>query len=188
MFDHFDFIAPLYDRIVRLPVSSRLCELLKLPTDGILLDAGGGTGRVSSRLRSVVEKLIICDFSLPMLKQAQAKHGLYSVQTRAEQLPFDDGTFDRVIVVDALHHFFDQQAAIRDLIRVLKPEGRLVIEEPDRNRWIVKILVVAEKMAFMRSRIHTMTEILDMVTAEGMTACIEHGNGFASWVVADKKK
>ena len=49
MFDHFDFIAPLYDRIVRLPVSSRLCELLKLPTDGILLDAGGGTGRVSSR-------------------------------------------------------------------------------------------------------------------------------------------
>ena len=188
MFDHFDFIAPLYDRIVRLSVSSRLCELLKLPTDGILLDAGGGTGRVSSRLRSVVEKLIICDFSLPMLKQAQAKHGLYSVQTRAEQLPFDDGTFDRVIVVDALHHFFDQQAAIRDIIRVLKPEGRLVIEEPDRNRWIVKILVVAEKMAFMRSRIHTMTEILDMVTAEGMTACIEHGNGFASWVVADKKK
>ena len=188
MFDHFDFIAPLYDRIVRLPVSSRLCELLKLPTDGILLDAGGGTGRVSSRLRSVVEKLIICDFSLPMLKRAQAKHGLYSVQTRAEQLPFADGTFDRVIVVDALHHFFDQQAAIRDLIRVLKPEGRLVIEEPDRNRLIVKILVVAEKMAFMRSRIHAMTEILDMVTAEGMTACIEHGNGFASWVVADKKK
>jgi len=116
-----------------------------------------------------------------MLKRAQAKHGLYSVQTRAEQLPFADGTFDRVIVVDALHHFFDQQAAIRDLIRVLKPEGRLVIEEPDRNRLIVKILVVAEKMAFMRSRIHTMTEILDMVTAEGMTACIEHGNGFASW-------
>jgi hypothetical protein len=71
---------------------------------------------------------------------------------------------------------------------VLKPEGRLVIEEPDRNRLIVKILVVAEKMAFMRSRIHTMTEILDMVTAEGMTACIERGNGFASWIVADKKK
>jgi demethylmenaquinone methyltransferase/2-methoxy-6-polyprenyl-1,4-benzoquinol methylase len=188
MFDHFDFIAPLYDRIVRLPVSSRLCELLKLPTDGSLLDAGGGTGRVSSRLRSAVGKLIICDFSLPMLKQAQAKHGLYSVKTRAEQLPFADDTFDRVIVVDALHHFFDQQAAIRDLIRVLRPEGRLVIEEPDRNRLIVKILVVAEKMAFMRSRIHRMTEILDMVTAEGMTACIERGHGFASWVVADKKK
>jgi len=65
MFDHFDFIAPLYDRIVRLPVSSRLCELLKLPTDGILLDAGGGTGRVSSRLRSVVANSLSVTFPSP---------------------------------------------------------------------------------------------------------------------------
>jgi ubiquinone/menaquinone biosynthesis C-methylase UbiE len=187
MFDHFDFIAPLYDRIVRIPVSPRLCELLKLPTDGTLLDAGGGTGRVSARLRSVVDQLIVCDFSFPMLQQAQARNGLYVVRAKAETLPFADDTFDRVLVVDALHHFFDQQAAIRDLMRVLKPGGRLVIEEPDRERWMIRLLVVAEKIAFMRSRIHTMKEILDMVASIGASARIERGNSFTSWVVADKK-
>jgi ubiquinone/menaquinone biosynthesis C-methylase UbiE len=186
MLDHFDWIAPIYDRIVRLPVSSRILELLKLPTNGNLLDAGGGTGRVSSRLNLSAGRLVVSDFSLPMLKQAKARHGLHSVRARAEQLPFADAIFDRVIAVDALHHFFDQRKAIREFVRVLKPEGRLVIEEPDRDRLIVKMLAVAEKTILMRSRIHSMNEILAMVSAEGVNACIERGSGFASWVVADK--
>lgn len=188
MFNHFDWIAPIYDRIVQLPVSDRLQELLKLPVNGNLLDAGGGTGRVSSRLISSTSRLVIADFSLPMLKQARARHGLNALRARAEQLPFADATFDRVIAVDALHHFFDQRTAIREFVRVLRPEGRLVIEEPDRDRLIVKVLAAAEKMILMRSRIHSMSEILILVAAEGMTACIERGSGFASWVVADKMR
>lgn len=186
MFDHFDWIAPIYDRIVRLPVSNRIHELLKLPGNGKILDAGGGTGRVSSRLNSPTSRFVVSDFSLPMLRQARDRHGLHAVRARAEQLPFADATFDRVIAVDALHHFFDQRTAIREFVRVLRPEGRLVIEEPDRDRFVVKVLAMAEKMILMRSRIHSMNEILTMVASEGMTARIERGNGFASWVVADK--
>ncbi len=188
MFNHFDWIAPIYDRIVRLPVSDRLHELLKLPVSGILLDAGGGTGRVSSRLNSFAGRLVVSDFSLPMLRQARTRHGLNALRARAEELPFADATFDRVIAVDALHHFFDQRKAIREFVRVLRSEGRLVIEEPDRDRLIVKILAAAEKTILMRSRIHSMNEILSMVAAEGMTAWIERGSGFASWVVADKAR
>lgn len=186
MFDHFDFIAPWYDRIVRLPVSARLTELLKLSRNVVLLDAGGGTGRSSFHLRPMVGRLVICDFSLPMLKQAQAKGGMHVAQSRAEQLPFRDGLFDRVMIIDAFHHFFDQQAAIREIIRVLKPGGRLVIEEPDRQRRIIKLLAVAEKMVLMCSRIHTMTDILGMIAACGLDAQIEQGNGFTSWIIADK--
>ena len=186
MLDHFDWIAPIYDRIVRLPVSNRIHELLKLPDNGKLLDAGGGTGRVSSRLNSSAARIVLADFSLPMLRRARDRHGLHAVRARAEQLPFADAVFDRVIAVDALHHFFDQRTAIREFVRVLKPKGRIVIEEPDRDRLIVKVLAVAEKMILMRSRIHSMNEIRSMVAAEGTTACIERGDGFASRVVADK--
>jgi ubiquinone/menaquinone biosynthesis C-methylase UbiE len=186
MFDHFDFIAPWYDRIVRLPVSSRLTELLKLPGDAILLDASGGTGRSSSHLRPMVANLVVCDLSLPMLRQAQDKGGMLLVQTRAEKLPFREGIFDRVMVIDALHHFFDQQAAIGELIRVLKPEGRLIIEEPDRRHWTIKLLAIAEKMVGMRSHIHGIADIVNRIAAEGLVAQVVWGDGFTSWVVADK--
>ena len=42
-FDHFDFLAPLYDRVIRVPEDDRLGELLGLPIAGRLLDAGGGS-------------------------------------------------------------------------------------------------------------------------------------------------
>lgn len=186
MFDHFDFIAPWYDRIVRLASSPHMKDALKLPLDGILLDVGGGTGRSSLHLRPLVGRLVICDFSFPMLRQAWIKGGMELTQARAEALPFRSGVFDRVMVVDALHHFFDLRTSIREFVRVLKPGGRLLIEEPERRHWIIKILAVLEKIAFMRSHIHGMAEIAGMIAAEGLAPRIENGNRFTSWIIADK--
>ena len=50
IFDHFDFLAPIYDRVIRAPGESPLLELLSPPSPGWLLDAGGGTGRVAAAL------------------------------------------------------------------------------------------------------------------------------------------
>lgn len=186
MFSHFDLIAPWYDRIVRLSVSPRLSDALKLPHAGNLLDVGGGTGRSSHHLHSLVKSLVICDFSLPMLRQARAKGAADTLQSRAEALPFRDGAFDRIMVVDALHHFFDQQAAIRELIRVLKPGGLLLIEEPDRRHMIIKVLAVVEKLLLMRSRIYTIAEIAAALHAGGLATRTEDGNIFTSWIIGEK--
>ena len=53
MLDHFDLIASIYDRLIGPPETERLQQLLKLPTDGWLLDGGGGTGRVSAHLNGL---------------------------------------------------------------------------------------------------------------------------------------
>ena len=187
MLDHFDLIASIYDRLIGPPDTRRLRQLLQLPTAGRLLDGGGGTGRVSSHLRSLAGQTVISDLSRRMLQKALEKH-LNPVCAHVERLPFGDGCFDRILVVDALHHFCDQQEAIEDLLRVLKPGGRLVIEEPDFNHKGVKVLSLIEKLLLMRSHFYAPEKIRDMIAGQGYPAAIENDGRYTAWIVADKKQ
>lgn len=186
MRDHFGFFAPFYDRLFGPPDPAHLLDFLQLPAAGRMLDVGGGTGRVSCQLRPYVDVLHLNDFSLKMLQQAQTKGLCCPSASQAEKLPFPDNCFERVLVVDALHHFFDQKAAIGELARVLKPGGRLVIEEPDRQHFVVKMVALVEKALLMDSHFHYPQEIQDMVSAHGLDVSLERDGRFAAWVIADK--
>lgn len=183
---YFDMLAPIYDRIIGQADPEKLLQLLQLPISGWLLEAGGGTGRISTLLRPLVGGLVLSDLSQSMLKQSRLKGNLLPVLGVAERLPFPDSAFDRVLVVDALHHFHDQRLAIGELIRVLKPGGRMVIEEPDINRWQGKLVALAEKVALMGSHFYPPEAIQAMVAIYGLSARVESDGGFAAWVVADK--
>ena len=185
MLDHFDLIASIYDRLIGPPETERLQQLLKLPTHGWLLDGGGGTGRVSAHLNGLAAHIVVSDLCLRMLKKAREKK-VRPVQAHVEHLPFADEFFDRVLVVDALHHFCDQREAIEDLLRVLKPGGRLVIEEPDLHHKGVKLLALAEKILLMRSHFYSPQKILEMIASCGHSAKIENDGRYTAWVVAEK--
>ena len=183
--DHFGLLAPYYERFIKPKPPEKLWEIAKMPTDGALLDIGGGTGRIAQFMRTKASQVVVADLSLDMLHQARDKGGLDTTCAISEQLPFRAETFDRVLMVDALHHVYDQKRTIDELWRVLKPGGRLVIEEPDLNTFAVKLVAIAEKIALMRSHFLAPNAIIALFDEHTQGARYIK-DGHTAWVIVDK--
>ena len=187
LLDHFDILAPLYERVFPPGDSQDLCARLGLPVAGALLDAGGGTGRLAQLMRGKAGRIVVADLSLRMLAEANKKEGLNPVCALSEKLPFPDGFFERILMVDAFHHVFSQQQTAQELWRMLQPGGRLVIEEPDVDSFAVKWIAFAEKLALMRSHFFPPRRIAALFRFPGARVTIETGNHTA-WITAEKAK
>ncbi len=185
-FNHFDFLAPYYDRFEKNSDPTRLCDLSGLPASGLLLDVGGGTGRKSYPLMKMVAGIVIADSSMGMLSQANMKGGLTTICSQSEQLPFEDESFERVIMVDALHHVSDYRVTTYEMWRVVKPGGRIVIEEPDIHTTPVKIMAIIEKLALMRSHFISPQNIAHSFDYKDAKVNIEIEESTA-WIVIDKQ-
>jgi demethylmenaquinone methyltransferase/2-methoxy-6-polyprenyl-1,4-benzoquinol methylase len=187
LFDHFDWVAPYYERVFGAQRADQLLVHLALEPGGSLLDIGGGTGQIAAQLASGVERACVLEPSPGMLAQGQSK-GLCLVQGVAERLPFPSGSVDRILMVDVFHHLRDQGQTARECVRVLAPGGRLVIQEPDIHHWMVKLVALGEKLLLMRSHFYTAPEIQAMFgrTAEGSCAVRAEQREHTVWVIVDK--
>ncbi len=165
MTNPFDIVAPLYDRALHYHGEDKLRDLLQAKPSERMLDIGGGTGRVSQSLSRHC-LVIVCDPSLGMLRQAHQK-GLNVYRGVAEHLPFLDGTFDRALMVDAFHHFRDHHVAAQEALRVLRPGGRLVIEEPNARHWAFKLIALGERLLSMRSHFHSIADLTGIFEKSG---------------------
>jgi ubiquinone/menaquinone biosynthesis C-methylase UbiE len=102
------------------------------PTD-VALDIATGAGHTALALAPHVAQVTAYDLTEPMLAETArnaAARGLSNLATRqgpAESLPFADATFDIVTVRQAPHHFADVRAAVREMARVARPGGRVII-------------------------------------------------------------
>jgi ubiquinone/menaquinone biosynthesis C-methylase UbiE len=183
-FDHFAAIAHLYARVT-YSKADVMRAVAELPVKGILLDVGGGTGRVSSAIRDLVEEVVIADVSLGMLKQA-SRAALNPVCGGSESLPFADNSFERVIMVDALHHVVNHAESANEMFRVLKPGGLLIIEEPDIRTFGVKLIAIAEKLLLMRSHFLAPDEIMKLFASFASGEKKIKSEDGTAWVVIKK--
>lgn len=103
----------------------RLVQELEVQRDGLVLDLGAGTGKLTRLLASTGARLVALD-PVEAMRKACAELVPQALVTGgvAESLPFCDGSFDGVVAGQAFH-WFDGPRALGEIHRTLKPSGRL---------------------------------------------------------------
>lgn len=101
------------------------------------LDVCCGTGDLALALRRAGASTVGTDFCQPMLRHAQQKSAALDPQRRPEAwlaadtlaLPFDDASFDLVTVAFGIRNVADPVAGLREMARVVRPKGRVIVLE-----------------------------------------------------------
>ena len=110
-----------------------------------LLDMGCGGGRHAFATMRRGATVVALDYDASELKEVRATRGAMieageipadapggEVNGDALRLPFPDASFDRIIASEVLEHLWDDSRAISELVRVLRPGGRLAVTVPSR--------------------------------------------------------
>ena len=103
--------------------------------EALVLDVACGTGDLSLLLfESTGARVVGTDFCRPMLSIAAGKlpNEITLVEGDALSLPFKDGTFDAVTIAFGLRNLSDVNSGLKELKRVLKPQGRVAVLEFSR--------------------------------------------------------
>ena len=115
---------------------SKVVEAVDPAYGEVVLDLAAGTGTSSEPFAERGATVVPCDFSLGMLRVGkQARPDLPFTAGDGMRLPFRDGTFDAVTISFGLRNIVDPAAGLRELARVTKPGGRLVVCEFSSPTW-----------------------------------------------------
>jgi demethylmenaquinone methyltransferase/2-methoxy-6-polyprenyl-1,4-benzoquinol methylase len=133
----FDAVADGYDRMNAVMTFGQerrwrdvVARELSLRPGDRVLDLAAGTGASSMPFHSAGANVVACDFSQGMLAVGRREHPqLDLVAGDALRLPFRDGVFDAVTISFGLRNVADIDAALRELARVTRTHGRLVVLE-----------------------------------------------------------
>jgi ubiquinone/menaquinone biosynthesis C-methylase UbiE len=134
----FDDWPETYDRWFTTPIGTLvkkyeeelILDLLRPLPGEIILDAGCGTGVFTLDILSFGLHVIGLDISLPMLMKAVQKAKEYPFQVvlaDMSNLPFQKNSFDKVVSITALEFIKDAKDAVRELFRVTKKGGCVVV-------------------------------------------------------------
>ena len=118
-------------------------DRLKLEEEHMVLDLGCGFGRHAFEVLRRGAEVVACDMALNELHEVRATYaamaevgeikitsGAFTSAGDATRLPFQDETFDRIIASEVLEHIHNDEDALSELFRVLKPQGILAITVP----------------------------------------------------------
>ena len=160
-----------------------------------VLDVGCGPGHTALRFAPRVQQVVAVDPTDTMLAQGRAlarERGLANLrfeQASAERLPYPEESFDRVVSRQSAHHWSDVPAAAREIRRVLRGDGLLVLidtfapEDDELDAFLNRIELLRDPSHVRDRRVSEWTALMAEAAVElEARASWELGIEFTSWV------
>jgi len=140
---YFDQVAPQWDSLRQAFFSNRVREkayaVAGAREGAVAVDVGAGTGFITEGLLQRGLQVIAVDSSQAMLAEMSRKFaaakGIEYRLAEADRLPLPDETVDYVFANMVLHHLEEPPKAIKEMVRILKPGGRLVVTDLDEHHF-----------------------------------------------------
>lgn len=174
-----------------------LAELEKEPFDAVL-DVGCGTGAVLALLHEKYPdgRYVGLDLTPEMIEVARTKvaPGMEFVVGDAENLPFDEASFDAVLCSNSFHHYPNPAAFLAGALRVLRPGGRLILRDytsSDPVVWLMNHveLPLARLVGHGDVRVFRQREFVELAQAAGFEVLVmEAQKGFRAHLVARRPR
>lgn len=125
----YDFFENLINRQVYQKLGPACASLLE--GNDCILECACGTGIITKTAAGACRRLFACDLSRNMLQKARQacrkQNNVRFLQADITHLPYADHTFDKVIAGNVLHLLDDPHQALKELCRVCKPGGLLIL-------------------------------------------------------------
>ncbi|HKK74288.1 MAG TPA: class I SAM-dependent methyltransferase [Saprospiraceae bacterium] len=161
----FDYFEPYTDGAT-LHEQRRLHEaiLAELPdtTSAKILDVGCGSAWVAQHFAPSQTTVVSFDISDKNTKKALSlypgeRH--FAVTGDVYRLPFRENSFDAIISAEVIEHVPNIQAYLNNLIRVLKPGGRMVLSTPYNEKIIYSLCIHCNRPTPQHAHLHVFTEV-----------------------------
>ncbi|MGQ0553955.1 MAG: class I SAM-dependent methyltransferase [Planctomycetota bacterium] len=173
-----------------------LMSLAPAEASGRALDLGCGTGVMLDHLADRYGQVFGIDLSLEMLEGfdlSELRPGLRVTLLRGDMaaLPLAGDGFDVIVCRSALHHMEDEVAVLREIARVLRPNGRLILGEPANDNLLTRAARawVRRRPSFGTlhtiDRAYTRGQLRELLAQAGLEVRREERFGFLAYPLCD---
>jgi 2-polyprenyl-3-methyl-5-hydroxy-6-metoxy-1,4-benzoquinol methylase len=143
-----------------------------------MLDGGSGGGHFSAAATRRGAQVTSVDVGANLIRQVQKRAGSRGVIASILELPFPDGAFDLVVSTEVIEHTPEPERAVRELCRVVKPGGMLVLTSPNRLWQSVVRFATRAKLRHYAGHENFLWPERARGLVEGSGLRVEHFQGF----------
>jgi len=147
-FEGYENLPP-YEKYRRENISSAILELIEARPGQKLVDLGCGSGELLNRLQGKGLKLAGCDISKAGFNKIKGKLELKQADLE-KPLPYASNSFDFAVLREVLEHIENKEGLLKEINRILKKNGKLVVSTPSRHGLIWPFYKVKKKMGTMQ--------------------------------------